>query len=482
MKQLQTPNKQTLTNAPTLFQVMSSFVSGLQVGRFEDLARAPIIDPRTTLVDGGCCGWHERNLTEFERCPTQAQYALWKEINPDHINLCHHFPVERDEKTGVVTNPGADLPCFYLTMITLYRRLKEFHHLIHNKPLLHIPVLSPDEDISFYDLDKILQVQHAGDPQLETDFFSETYWFFNRGLGSQVIVNHLGLERTGVIIENVHLSRFTPYNGPFQVRVRFDDYDPRNEWEIDFQEDHLFDIYKVVPKFVCINLELQPSPQRLGKIFEYESGKRPLTTPAQFIANNQQPAYNNLRYGVFAGGFQFQFQRGVYKRCSVCGTRRELTPQRLKVCGGCRSRFYCRKWCQNEDWKTGHDKECNSPTPSLADFNRPTLPEILPSPTTSESRGNTDSDDTAPMDIDESFANVAPMREVDSDGDSADEIIHIPSFKVKNKSRGSSICSVCNYSASCASMSQCSRCKTRKYCSKRCQVLDWEAGHKENCK
>mmetsp|Transcript_18658 Transcript_18658/g.55473 ORF Transcript_18658/g.55473 Transcript_18658/m.55473 type:complete len:120 (+) Transcript_18658:384-743(+) len=47
------------------------------------------------------------------------------------------------------------------------------------------------------------------------------------------------------------------------------------------------------------------------------------------------------------------------RRCDFCGKQDELTEPPLRVCGGCRSRKYCSRACQRDDWYRGpnHDEE-----------------------------------------------------------------------------------------------------------------------------
>jgi hypothetical protein len=42
-------------------------------------------------------------------------------------------------------------------------------------------------------------------------------------------------------------------------------------------------------------------------------------------------------------------------------------------------------------------------------------------------------------------------------------------------------CTYCNSEGPKSELKKCSRCKSSDYCSKKCQVADWKAGHKKNC-
>lgn len=44
------------------------------------------------------------------------------------------------------------------------------------------------------------------------------------------------------------------------------------------------------------------------------------------------------------------------------------------------------------------------------------------------------------------------------------------------------VCSVCHFAEESSKLKKCSRCKVKLYCSKRCQMLDWDAGHKKSCR
>ena len=51
--------------------------------------------------------------------------------------------------------------------------------------------------------------------------------------------------------------------------------------------------------------------------------------------------------------------------CSWCSKSPALPEEKLSQCGACKSRMYCNKSCQREDWKAGgHKKHCGKEPPS----------------------------------------------------------------------------------------------------------------------
>jgi hypothetical protein len=46
------------------------------------------------------------------------------------------------------------------------------------------------------------------------------------------------------------------------------------------------------------------------------------------------------------------------RHCNECLT--PGTPDKIKVCGGCRGAYYCSKECQAKAWKGGHKEECRN--------------------------------------------------------------------------------------------------------------------------
>ena len=159
------------------------------------------------------------------------------------------------------------------------------------------------------------------------------------------------------------------------------------------------------------------------------------------------------------------------KHCSCC---RKCSPS-LKTCVKCKTATYCSKECQEEDWKIKHRAHCK-------EIRRLTvLVDVESEGTTSEKHDDRLASVHPTTEQHEDFRDAQSLKEQKTARDEASLLTF---------SRQKLALLQCEYNPKCCSycgqgmdvLKTCSRCKTAKYCSQKCQEKDWPRKHKQHCK
>eukprot|EP01084_Bolivina_argentea_P146512 256511_1 len=72
--------------------------------------------------------------------------------------------------------------------------------------------------------------------------------------------------------------------------------------------------------------------------------------------------YLNILHGLFHQLFHFDFvKRKHYRICIVCNKKNKKCKGNMRICGHCKQRRYCSKYCQKVDWnRKGHRLLCRN--------------------------------------------------------------------------------------------------------------------------
>ncbi|KAJ1442438.1 Zinc finger, MYND-type [Sesbania bispinosa] len=147
-----------------------------------------------------------------------------------------------------------------------------------------------------------------------------------------------------------------------------------------------------------------------------------------------------------------------YCACSYCGKLSHIITRCLR----CKNASYCSKVCQGMHWRYGHNYECDDEIEAAEGSPSHGTQYLLMEPANETSKY--------------SFNEVEKTR---YEGD----VYYIEGGEEQNNDEtarpriGYDGCAVCGNPCS----KKCSRCKAIKYCSKACQLLDWNSGHKFQC-
>ena len=154
------------------------------------------------------------------------------------------------------------------------------------------------------------------------------------------------------------------------------------------------------------------------------------------------------------------------KSCAHC--KKGLPSEELKTCAKCSTAKYCSKNCQRKDWKVKHKIHCSE------------IERLRTNRAEENKNDNSNEVDQQGVPIADSNVEVEQQETLITEANlltfSRQKLARIQCKYDPKK------CSHCGKAASVDELKQCSRCKTAKYCSQKCQTKDWKEKHKIHCR
>ena len=154
------------------------------------------------------------------------------------------------------------------------------------------------------------------------------------------------------------------------------------------------------------------------------------------------------------------------KSCAHC--KKGLPSEELKTCVKCSMAKYCSKECQRKDWKVKHKIHCSE------------IERLRTIGVEENKNDNSNEDDQQGVPIADSNVEKEQQETLITEANvltfSRQKLARIQCEYDPKK------CSHCRKAASVDELKQCSRCKTAKYCSQKCQTKDWKEKHKIHCR